>query len=346
MGTDILLHCIVFSDQCLDFDDIRAFTVSRPEAEKFNVSINCYNGGRIRLPWPFFSKNVVSLHVRDCTTEGFLSERSQQQIYPNELKEVLLSNIKHKVNMKDFYDSVINIHSVSKDFECGHTGATVLIFRNIEHLFPPATGGVDELIMIEKLYSAFTVGEFLSHNAICMYPKLRYLEESGSSSFSALHLKIMESSQYPRLRVYSLRNNSLHTVPVELENMTFSFLPNLSVLDLSENDISSINFVFSGQNTNKVLINLRRNVLRQISAKQLKEIVDSNDVILDIRENPLDCTCELYLYGEYLLTMKTSAIATAIYKETKCQKQENGILNNHFLFEKDFGTALCSTSQV
>ncbi|XP_053402632.1 uncharacterized protein LOC128557968 [Mercenaria mercenaria] len=341
-GREIQLHCIVFSGQFLDFDEIRAFTSSRHESEKFNVSINCFSGGKIRLPWPFFAKNVVSLHVRDCVNEGFLSERSQPQIYPNELQQVLLSNIKNKIEMIELHNAIRNIKNMSKDYDCGHTNASVMILRNMAYVFPPFTGTVSELILMEELMSSITVKELMLHNSDCRYEKLRYLEESGSRSFSAFHMKLMENSQYPRLGVYSLRNNSLASVPPELENMRSSFLPKLSVLDLSDNQITATNFAFSKQSKNKLLINLRRNLIRTIGKNQLNQILNSKGVIFDIRENPLDCSCELFLYGDYLSGMPASTIAYAVYKETTCQYEHDGALQRHFLSDRMLRNVICS----
>lgn len=134
-GRESTLNCIIYSDQFLDFDDIRTFTASRNE--KFNTTINCYSGGKIRLPWPFFAKNLVYLLVTDCIIEDFLSERTVSQIHPNELEQVLLLNSKIKVSIKDLHDSLLNLTAMSKDFECGHTNAVVSISRNTEYVFPP-----------------------------------------------------------------------------------------------------------------------------------------------------------------------------------------------------------------
>lgn len=343
-GGENKLQCIVYADQFLDFDEIRTFTAARNE--KFNTSINCYNGGKIRLPWPFFAKNLVTLHISDCVIEGFLSEKLVPQVYPNELKQVLLSNLKIKVTVKELYDSLLHLTSMSKDFDCGHTNAVVSISRNIEYVFPPLSGSLDEMILMEELMSSLTLKKFLSHNTVCRYEKLRSLEESGSRSFSRFHMKLMESSQYPNLEIYALRNNSLTSVPVELENLRSSFLPKISIIDLSDNNIGGINFKFSRQNKIKLLINLRRNLLRLVSSSQLNEILSTGNVILDVRENPLDCSCELFSYGEYLFSMSESAIARDIYREVTCRYEENGTVSQHFLSDKVLHRALCSKTVV
>lgn len=340
-GGETTLHCIIYSDQFLDFDDIRTFTASRNE--KFNTTINCYSGGKIRLPWPFFAKNLVNLLVADCIIEDFLSERTVPQVYPNELERVLLLNSKIKVSIKDLHDSLINLTTMSKDFDCGHTNAVVSISRNTEYVFPPFQGSLEEMSLMEALMSSLTLKKLITHNVMCRYEKLRYLEESGSRSFSRYHMKLMETGQYPELETYSLRNNSFTSVPAELENLKSSFLPKLSVLDLSDNNIDRTNFKFLKQSKRKILVDLKRNALRIISKKQLGEIVNAGGgVIVDIRENPLDCTCELFKYGEYLLTLHGDTIASDIYKETLCQYEQNGTLTKHMLNDRELHLNLCS----
>jgi hypothetical protein len=341
-GREIQLHCIVFAGQYLDFDEIRAFTSSRLDSEKFNVSINCFNGGKIRLPWPFFANNVVTLHVTDCINEGFLSERSYPQIHPNELQQVVVSNVKNKIEIRDLVETVRHLNNISSHFDCGQTNASVLIFRNMEYIFPPLKGTMDELLVLEELMSSMAIKHLLSHNSFCRYNKLRYLEESGSRSFSAFHMKLMETSQYPRLGVYSLRNNSLTSVPVELENMRSSFLPKLSILDLADNEITETNFMFSGQNKNNLLINLKRNQIKTISKNQLTEILKSRGVIFDIRDNPLLCSCELFKYGDYLSSMTGVKIARNIYQETKCQYEQNGKLQQYLLSAGNIRDIVCT----
>lgn len=341
-GREIQLHCIVFAGQYLDFDDIRAYTSSILESEKFNVSISCFNGGKVRLPWPFYADNVVTLHVRDCVNEGFLSERYQPQIYRNELQQVFVSNIRNKIEIKDLIDTIRHVKNMSTHFDCGQTNASVLIFRNMEYIFPPLKGTIDELLILEELMSSMALKHLLSHNSLCRYNKLQYLEESGSRSFSAFHLKLMESSQYPRLGVYSLRNNSLTSVPQELENMRSSFLPELSILDLSDNQITGTNFVFAGQNKMNLLINLKRNRINIISRNQLAEIQNSRGVILDIRENPLYCSCELFKYGDYLLSLPDVKISKKIYNKTKCQYEENGKMQEHLLSAGHIRSVVCN----
>lgn len=156
-------------------------------------------------------------------------------------------------------------------------------------------------------------------------------------------MKLMETGQYPELETYSLRNNSFTSVPAELENLKSSFLPKLSVLDLSDNNIDRTNFKFLKQSKRKILVDLKRNALRIISKKQLGEIVNAGGgVIVDIRENPLDCTCELFKYGEYLLTLHGDTIASDIYKETLCQYEQNGTLTKHMLNDRELHLNLCS----
>lgn len=338
-GEETRLQCIVFASQFLDYNDIRTFTALHANTEKFNVSIHCYSGGVVRLPWPFFANNIVSLKVSGCITEGLLSERATPSVYPNEIRRVEMTNIKHNVTWKEFYDSIINLKAFPQEFNCGHTEANVQIFRNIDYIFPPP--GLEEMKIIDELLSANTLKDFLSDSTICSYPKLTYLEESGSRSFSAFHMKFVEANKYPKLEAYILRNNSLNSIPQELQNIQNGFAPRLSLLDLADNEIQTVNILLGEPGKTQLVINLQRNFIRTISKQLIAELQKSTTTILDLRANPLECSCELFAYGKYLLKLSQNALAQEIYRELMCSKIENGIAQQFHIDESGVSSAPC-----
>lgn len=331
------LYCVVNKGQYLDYNKIRTYTSTLSKRVKVKVAINCVNGGRIWLPWPFFAENVVSLHVDGCLNEGLLSERNAKQAKRSLLKRVILTNIRHRVSLTELHDSIVNANNVSKEYYCGLTNAEQQIFKNMQYVFPPPTGSVEELMMIEDLTSKSSLDQLLSSTVVCTFPNLKYLENSGSRSFSTFHLKLMESNQYPKLRVYSLRNNSLGRLPPEIASLQLDFLPNLTRLDLSNNQITSADFQMGRKTgTKSLLISLRDNMIRTLTPKVLQEI-QSNRIILDIRENPLECSCDLFSYGAYLAGLNFR-IATDIRRGTTCQ---DATLTQRVLTDKQFELKLC-----
>ena len=344
-GTDrIDLACTVGSGQFLDYNDIRAFTRARPDTKKFNVGIDCSGGGVIHLPWPFSAINVVSLQVSGCETVGYISEMFDQYPHSNELKNVLLADVKHMITIKELYETFQSHDAVPKDFDCGLKGAVVQVFKNTQYKFPPPTGSVEEMIMLEELMSKNTLEKLLSHNSICRYPYLQYLEESGNTALSSLRFKLMEAtSLYPELRYYVLKNNTLPSVPVEFRNLAAGFLPKLEILDLSRNDIRNLDFAFNVQRDaiKPLLINLQNNKIQVLRKILVDSLIQKRNVILDVRRNPLVCTCDLYKYAEFLLSLPVNYEATDL-ANFSCTYEQGMKREVHHISEPSLRTALCN----
>lgn len=341
---DIDLVCFVDNGQFLDYNEIRAFTQSRSDKRKFNVSINCASGGVLHLPWPFSAVNVVSLQVTGCETVGFISEMFEQYPHPNEIKQVSVTDITHRITIKELFDTFRTHDSVPSEFDCGLNGAIVQVFKNIKYKFPPPSGTIEELRMLEELMSRNTMEKLLSHNSICRFPYLQYLEESGHSSLSSLRFKLMEATGlYPELRYYVLRNNSLISVPNEFRNLALRFLPKLEVLDFSDNEITELDFQFSfSRNTVKPLVvNLRNNKVRSLRSNLVDNLLEQGNIVLDIRGNPLVCSCELFRYADFLLAQGVSGSVADLANFT-CTHEDNGKQEVHRVSETAFRKTLCN----
>lgn len=345
-NNNVHLHCSLENGQFLDYNEIRAFTQGR--SDKFNVSIDCAQGAVIHLPWPFSAMNVISLQVRGCETVGFISEMFDPYPLANELKHVSLIDIKHRITIKELYESFYMHDSVPVEYECGLRNVAVQVFRNIQYKFPPPSGTMEELIMLEELMSKNTMEKLLSHNSVCRFPYLQYLEESGHTSFSSVRFKLMEAtSLYPELKYYVSRNNSLPTIPKEFTQLTVGFLPKLEVLDFSDNNIKELNFTFHtrAQQSSPLIVHLRNNKIQYVGAKLVDSLMKNKNVIMDIRDNPLVCTCDLYRYVEYLLTSTNNVSGmNDAYTTFTCLFDKDGIQELHSSTDTAFATKLCKTS--
>ncbi|KAH3768924.1 hypothetical protein DPMN_170142 [Dreissena polymorpha] len=323
-GNDVDLICNIANNQYLDYDNIRLFTQSL--GGKFNVTITCQTGGLVRMPWPFNAKNVVSIQISGCETVGYMSEALLYHQFPTELKYVSVVDVTHRIMLKELYDIMMNLDQLTFNFDCGPNQAFTLIFRNEQYSFPPFSGSMEEKAMVEQLASNGSIQSLLSHNRVCTYPNLNYLEESGMTSLSSLHFKIIESSvQYPELKHFKFANNSLHKIPEELRNLNIHFLPKLSYLDLSDNDITKPDFTFSGRDRLPLVVNLQRNKIQVIDSATLNLLTAYSNEVFDIRANPLRCSCELVKYGEHLLNRVAGKAVTNVYQELRCSFQ-NGLV--------------------
>ncbi|KAL4235017.1 hypothetical protein ACF0H5_006655 [Mactra antiquata] len=336
------LWCLVADGQHLNYDEIRTYTKPLPKNVKVNVTINCINDGIIRLPWPLYASNVVSLHVSGCINEGLLSERTVNHGQRNELRQVVFENIRHRVTISELHDSIVNLQNMSTDYACGPSNTVVQIYKNIQYLFPKSSGSLNDLILLEELMSESTVDRLTQPQTICRYPHLRLLENSGSRSFSNFHLKTMETNQYPKLRQYSLWNNSLPRLPAEIASLQIDFLPSLTYLDLSRNELTSADFDLRGKLVkHKLLINLQNNMIRELNSRVVTDIAKTKGVILDLRNNDqLQCSCDLFSYGDYLISLKSNS-ARAVYKGITCEHNEQGTIISHSLHDIAFRNELC-----
>ncbi|KAH3768907.1 hypothetical protein DPMN_170124 [Dreissena polymorpha] len=191
-GNDVDLICNIANNQYLDYDNIRLFTQSLNNGGKFNVTITCQTGGLVRMPWPFNAKNVVSIQISGCETVGYMSEALLDHQFPTELKYVSVVDVTHRIMFKELYDIMMNLDQLTFNYDCGPNQAFTLIFRNEQYSFPPFGGSMEEKAMVEQLASNGSIQSLLSHNRVCTYPNLNYLEESGMTSLSSLHFKIIE----------------------------------------------------------------------------------------------------------------------------------------------------------
>lgn len=344
---EIDLRCTVTSGQFLDYNDVRAFTQGRSDKRKFNVSIDCKDGAVIHLPWPFSAVNVISLQVDGCETVGFISEMFDTYPHANELKHVSVVDVTHRITIKELYESIHVHDTIPRDYDCGMNGTVVEVFRNTRYKFPPPSGSIEELMMLEELISKNTLEKLLSHTSVCMFPYLQYLEESGKRSLSSVRFKLMEAnSLYPELTYYVLRNNSLPTVPKEFRNLAIGFLPKLQVLDLSNNDITSLDFdVNSFRNPVKPLVViLRNNKVRYVGKALVDSLLRSGSVVLDLRDNPLVCSCELFRYADHLLSLQGNMDAKDAYSGLTCMHENRGTQETHRVTETSLRHKLCPAS--
>ncbi|XP_052815184.1 uncharacterized protein LOC128242158 [Mya arenaria] len=330
--------CRVEDGQFLDYNDIRMFS-SEHANKVFNVTIECTKGGVVELPWPYTAPNVISLQVKGCKTTGFLSERNKKLAYPNQLKYVSLTDVTHMITIPDLFEAIKTVDQWSPDYDCGAERALVQIYRNIGYTFPPSSmNSVDEMMMLEQLMADNNLKKLLSHNTVCYYQNLNYLEESGSRSMSSMHFKLMETTmQYPELKQYSLRNNSFNAVPEELKLLNIGFIPRLSSLDLSDNNIETPDFRFRGKSTHPLVIDLKRNRIENIDKTVLSQLVKDDNIVFDLRENPLICSCEVFSYAQQMLRNIQNQISQTIYHELTCTESNTQKL----VFVRDVDSANC-----
>ncbi|KAK3597528.1 hypothetical protein CHS0354_018125 [Potamilus streckersoni] len=311
-GTDnayAVFHCNVPQGGNMLFSDIRNWASIHSKGI-FGVSIICEIGGRVSLPWPFKANNLVSLEVRGCALDDFLSEMTYSNItqISDHLRILIISDVSIHLGVRDLHDTVQNIDNITRDADCGQLTLHRMVFRNIH--FNRKTTESDLDIDFHGHNSTdesdFVAADSLVHH--CSYNDLTSLDESGSRSMGKYHLRLLtENSMFPRLEEYILRNNNFSHVPHKLQTWIHNF-PNLRVLDLSENELVAFEFdlvaVTQGSfNTKYRLIDLRKNKIGSVSIEGAMHLQRIGDIIVDLRENPLYCNCRLADFRRYLQEM-------------------------------------------
>ena len=321
---DIIIHkdktseikCMVGQNQALDYRTIRDRIVK--ENKKFSVSINCTSGGLVGLPWPMKAKNVVEITVIGCKIDGFLSEMTVQHTAADELRSLLLSDVSIEIPLSDLYHLSVHPDKITRDADCGQLTLESITFRNIHFQLEMTTeerqGRGNEMLHFgghnDKLHP---------HTTTCVYSKLEYLEETASRVMGHYYLRLIpDHSEFPRLEVYNVSNNNLDHVPHELRHLVSKKFPLLKRIDLSNNALSAFEFVVP-EKSNVKMVDLQNNQISSLPPITVKKLKRIGTIFVDLRRNPLICSCTLSPLRRYLQLQYESA------KDVKTRKQVSDI---------------------
>ena len=329
------IRCSVGKNQALDYRAIGVFTAV--EKRQFSVGIACVDGGSVTLPWPMKAENVVELNVTGCIVDSFLTEMTVQHKIGDHLRTLLLSDVSINIPLRTLHYVSTNPSKITSDADCGQLSLESITFRNIHfELEIPAEdrhGGGNRMMHFgghdDKLHH---------HPEVCVFSNLKYLEETASRVNGHYHLKLIpDHAVFPKLEVYSVSHNNLDHVPRDLRRLHSKKFPLLKELDLSHNALSSLEFEDLDKPKTKSCsvktVNLQNNKISSLPLRTVKALKQIGTVFVDLRKNPLRCSCKMSALRKYLQLQyeKTSDInqrkqisdITCTTSKTLSRKQRN-----------------------
>ncbi|KAK7114345.1 hypothetical protein V1264_000420 [Littorina saxatilis] len=133
-------------------------------------------------------------------------------------------------------------------------------------------------------------------NHRCNYEKLEVQDESLSPTTNRNHFEFMvKDASYPNLRLLNYSSIGMTEVPLELRESRRKFPGSkLGVIDLSHNKIHQVANIppYPSYGIYTTLI-LQFNNITEINMAMFEAWAAVSDFLIDIRNNPIDCNCEM-----------------------------------------------------
>jgi len=296
------LKCHVKRGELLDYRELRQWS-AREKGGKYAVEIHC-SGGMVHLPWPFKAQNVDSLQVDGCKIQGLLSEMTMQQTVPDELRRLELISSTVIVPFSEMFDLRNHLDQIPRETDCGPATLETFVIRDVHYDLKMSP---EERDRMPGLLSG-ALGNS-GHDVVkksCVYPVLKYVDESGSRRSGHYHLNLLpEYSQFPNLEVYNMSRNDLSHVPNFFKSLHSDKFPALKHLDFSNNFLHSFEFEFPDALTacSLRIVDLHNNRISSVPTKATLTLQAVGTILVDLRENPLRCSCQLRDFRQYLKRM-------------------------------------------
>lgn len=126
-----------------------------------------------------------------------------------------------------------------------------------------------------------------------------YLEET----FQYIRENSSVATRYPVLKVATFSSNNFSSVPEKGRNWPFHF-PLLEVMDLSNNSIGHFQFENPIEN-HSLYVDLRNNSVVDVPTNMTSYLMETRAIIIDLRHNPIKCSCDLLNFRDYLKQIQT-----------------------------------------
>lgn len=269
-----------------------------------SLNIHCFNGAYIYLPFPYRARHLKKLKVNNCLIRNYLSEWKAQKNYPDSLKDLEIVHSEIEVDLPTMEDVVSNL--VTKETDCGQETLETLVMRNVT--FKPVSIKPQTEQQTKSLLDSFQtfLEKMKSVEYMCNYKQLQLLERSGVETLNKNFMDAQtERAYYPRLRTFILNSNNIVNFPVQFSNWR-EYFPTLREIDLSNNSVENFTFnipIEKTMNFVPLLINLKNNKIRSVPLN-IDKYLSSSPIILDLRENPIECDCNAKRLGNYLRAVR------------------------------------------
>ncbi|VDI61399.1 Hypothetical predicted protein [Mytilus galloprovincialis] len=297
--SDNVIQCNIHVVNFLDFRDIRKLVSDLSGTTVVILNITCGDVGQLRLPWPMKSRNINELWVDGCHVHGFHEFDLSMSDVPDRLVKLKLQN---SVIESSVFDT-LSIFS-KESFDCGQQTLSSLVMRNISYeliLEPKDITGLESKGVIMDAGDVLLANKEPS-TKMCNYKDLEKIDISNSVDGMTYFILPLQDSEYPKLTLFNMSNNSLLSFPDLMINWEVTF-PNLETLDLSANELDYIDFSSSTTASKRhkpLFVNLRNNLFVKVPPIISQLLQRPVPILVDIGDNPLVCGCDTLLYKTYL----------------------------------------------
>lgn len=326
-------------------------TKNNQSGRQYSYEIQCdRSNSSLSLPWPMKSPGLVELVVRNCNITGMYSEYDRPDIYTmaSQLIRVEVTDSTMVFKHSRFLEVVHRITNVSSDFDClQQETVEELVFRNVSYMLdddmehclqmfrPPKHNA--SIVPVDPSCNILLLPlELRNLEVECNFQKLRIIDESISNTLSFYyHRFLTKYSKFPVLEFLNYSSNHINVVPEELRDWTFYFL-SLKHMDLSHNKIEKITFEtkFNFNHKNDTYINLQYNNITSLTPMDLDHLRNQQKTFIDIRNNPINCGCNL---EDFIKALSNKLLFTGDMKKYEYIKDMNCAQPDH-LAERSLGS--------
>lgn len=282
------LFCSFSVTKKWDFLKFREWSDNLPgKIKNVELYVKCESGASAFLPWPVRSRSLKVFDIQGCLIRGFYDEYQTSANYTDSIVDLKMTNCVIEEDQNDHIRRSLN-ESPSKSFACGQESVVVWDIRNLTWAFPRIPVG-PKTHQNQKNPPKYS----------CDYRHMIYLEET----FQYIRENSPVATRYPVLKVATFSSNNFSSVPEKGRNWPSHF-PHLEVLDLSNNSISKFHFENPIEN-HTLYVDLRNNSVVDVPTNMTSYLMETRAVIIDLRHNPINCSCELLNFRDYLQQIQT-----------------------------------------
>ncbi|XP_061196723.1 uncharacterized protein LOC133204998 [Saccostrea echinata] len=304
-----------------------------------SLNIYCFDGAHIYMPFPFRARNLKKLHVKNCLIRSFMSEWNSTSQYPDTIEEQEIENSEFEVDYQTMQEVISS--TLNKKNDCGQKTLIKLALKN--NTYKPVVK--DPNVSLKSLADSFEAFQdrMKSADYLCSYKNLDYLERSGESPLSKTYMKTLtDKSHYPRLKTIRMMSNQIVNFPEQFKRW-WEYFPTLRQLDLSNNSLQNFSFnipMKTMTNLVPLFVNLRQNNIKSVPS-DIGKYLSQSPIILDVRENPIECDCNAEKLGHYLRAVRRRYPLYKHFTEVVCKspRQVKNIKLIYINYEKCSQTA-------
>lgn len=335
----LTMDCVIQNNGIWDLQTFRDWTLKLDNISSISVSINCYHDGNVVLQNPIRAKGLEKLTITNCSIYNYHMYNFSEAVInlPDTLEEFVVDNCIQIVDVAHI------IKRLRKDYD-----EKVNTFYPC-HMSPTLRRYTDrnERVFYVNIHASKDYQESDKENAIlnrpvCEYRYLKYYEKTNTRVSNQNMKYLVHDSRFPALEVLNISNLGLTEIPKQFyENEWWVFFRNLKIIDISYNNFESIDFKYPKPSNYRttLTVNLTYNNISHITRHNLQNIKSFYPNIINLRNNPLKCSCDLVKMMEFFKSESDQkwTSAYAYLNDTKCigQSSEKSMYKLSALNEAD-----------